>query len=118
MGRWLRRRLPARDLGVAVASVAFTWPARCLVRAYVTPHEVGALIATLLAVVGAFLLVAIVDWVLWADTTRERDQTNLALRKWELTTGDAVGRVTSTRSPRSWWRPLHHWWLMRRRRGR
>ena len=107
----LRRRLLISGLGIALASVAFTWPARCLVSAFVTTDEVVIPVTAASAIVGAFVLAAVIDWILWADTTKERNRTNQALREWERATCQVVGRVTSTGSARWWWRPLYLWWL-------
>ena len=109
----LRRRLLLSGLGIALAGVAFTWPARCLVSAFVTTDEVVIPVTAASAIVGAFVLAAVIDWILWADTTKERNRTNQALREWEHATGQVFGRVTSRGSARWWWRPLYLWWTDR-----
>ena len=110
----MRNRLSGRDLFIALAILTFTLGLRSVMREFFVSTEVGATVAVGLAIIAGFLFIAFIDWALWKDDKKERARLNKELRRWELATGEVLGRASVKRSARWWWQPLQWWWLDRR----
>ena len=92
--------LSARDLFIALAILGLMPVVRrVLMRLFATPNIGPTIIAGTPIVVG-FLGIAFVDWAIWMDDKKERARLNAAFRKWELVTGETLGRASIKRFAR------------------
>ena len=109
-------RLSIRDLFIAIAILIMTPAASFVVTKFCASGVLGPTIAAGIVIASSFTLIALIDWAIWKDDKKERVKLNNALRQWELTTGEVLGRAWTGRSARWWWWPVRNWWLKQRYR--
>ena len=107
-------RVPFKGVLTGLFTVILSPWSRCLMKEFVLDSEVGATIAVALAIVLAYCVVTILDWMLWEPIGKEHAETRRAIRQFELVTSIVLGDLSRKRSARKWWRPVRHWWLRRK----
>ena len=99
---------------VAAVTVVYSVPIMDFLSDFIRDPTYKSAVPVLVAVILAALTVNLIDWAIWKENRKARNELNNALRKWEMFSGKVVGEASPKREARWWWWPLRKWWLKRK----